>query len=194
MKFTKIPANTFQNIVSNAGVVLKNFDVAKGAYDDADLLGATSGGVNFTAVPTFTDYGEDIDNCPKNMKELKKLESWEVKLTGTFVTMTLEMAKILAAAADAADSESKVTPRNEISSADFNDLWFVCDYSEKNGATNGGLVAIKVINALSTGGLSIQSTDKAKGKFAFEFTGHVSMDAQDIVPFEIYVKAGTDES
>lgn len=194
MKFTKIPTNTFKNIVMNAGVVLKNFDASTGTYEDDDILGATSGGVNFTAVPSFTDYGEDIDNCPKNMKELKKLESWEVKLSGSFVTVSLEMAKLLAAAADSDASSNKITPRNEISSADFNDLWLVCDYSDQNGAKNGGLVAVKVLNALSTGGFAIQSTDKAKGKFAFEFTGHVSMDAQDVVPFEVYVKAGTAET
>lgn len=194
MKFTKIPTNTFKNIVMNAGVVLKNFDPSTGTYEDDDILGATSGGTNFTAVPSFTDYGEDIDNCPKNMKELKKLESWEVKLSGSFVTVSLETAKLLAAAADSDASSNKITPRNEISSADFNDLWLVCDYSDQNGAKNGGLVAVKVLNALSTGGFAIQSTDKAKGKFAFEFTGHVSMDAQDVVPFEVYVKAGTAET
>ena len=50
-----------------------------------------------------------------------------------------------------------------------------------------------LINALSTGGFQIQSTDKAKGQFAFSFTGHYSMDDQSRVPFEIFVKAGTAE-
>ena len=50
-----------------------------------------------------------------------------------------------------------------------------------------------MMNSLSTGGFQIKSSDKAKGQFAFEFTGHYSMDAQDTVPFEVYVKAGTAE-
>ncbi len=47
------------------------------------------------------------------------------------------------------------------------------------------------MNGLSTGGFQIQSTDKAKGQFAFEFTGHYSITDADTVPYEIYVKAGS---
>ena len=47
-----------------------------------------------------------------------------------------------------------------------------------------------MMNTLSTGGFQIQSTDRAKGKFNFEYTAHYSMDAQTVVPFEVYVKAG----
>jgi hypothetical protein len=70
----------------------------------------------------------------------------------------------------------------------------VADYSDKNstsGSATAGFVAIKLINALSTGGFQIQTADKEKGQFKFEFTGHYSKDAQDTVPFEIYIKAGT---
>ena len=51
-----------------------------------------------------------------------------------------------------------------------------------------------MLNGLSTGGFQIQSGDNAKGQFSFEFTGHYSMDNQDKVPFEVYVKAGTAEA
>ena len=73
------------------------------------------------------------------------------------------------------------------------DLWWVGDYSDKNGATNGGFVAIHVRNALNTGGFQLQSGDKSKGQFAFEFTGHYSIEAQDVVPYEVYIKAGSAE-
>jgi hypothetical protein len=52
-------------------------------------------------------------------------------------------------------------------------------------------MAIKLINALSTGGFKLQSNDKGKGDFAFEFTGHYTMEDIDAVPFEMYIKAGT---
>ena len=77
------------------------------------------------------------------------------------------------------------------STGDFGDIWVVADYSDKNGATNGGYVACHILNALSTGGFSFVSSDGEKAKFNFEFTGHVSINAQDTVPFEFYVKAGT---
>ena len=189
MKFTKIPTTTFQQLQMNAGILLSEFDPSTGTLDATNILGATSGGVSFTATPEFSDFGEDVDNCPKNMKELKKLDNWDVKMSGTFVTVSANLAKRLAGAADV--SGNKVTPRNDLADTDFDDLWLVGDYSAVNDGTGAGYCAVHMLNALSTGGFQIQTTDKGKGQFAFEFTGHVSMDAQDVVPFEIYVKEGT---
>lgn len=194
MKFTKIPETAFQELQLNAGILLSSFTPSTATVTASNILGATSGGVNFTATPTYSDFGEDIDNCPKNMKELKKLDSWEVKMSGTFITVDTSLAKMLIAAADIGKSDpTLITPRNDIAETDFTDLWWVGDYSDKNGDTNGGFVAVHMLNSLSTGGFQIQSGDKAKGQFAFEFTGHYSMDNQDKVPFEVYVKSGTEE-
>ena len=195
MKYTKIPENTFQNIQLNAGVLLSSFTPSSATVSDEAIIGATTGGINFTATPTYIDFGEDIDNCPKNMKELKKLDSWEAKCSGTFVTVDTAVAKSLIGAADIGTSDTtKVTPRNDLAQADFSDIWIVGDYSDKNGDTNGGFVAIHMMNALSTGGFQIKTADNAKGQFAFEYTAHYSMSAQSTVPFEVYVKAGTAES
>ena len=195
MKFTKIPSDAFQKLQINAGILTTDFTPATGTIGESGQIGATTGGVNFTATPTYSDFGEDIDNCPKNMKELKKLDSWEVKMTGTFVNADTAIAKRLCGAADIGTTDAtKVTPRNDLKDADFADIWLVGDYSDKNGETNGGFIAIKLLNALSTGGFQLKTADKAKGQFAFEFTGHYSMSAQDTVPFEIYIKAGTEEA
>lgn len=192
MKYTQIPTDTFKQLQMNAGILVSTFTPATGVI--GDIIGATSGGLNFTATPTYTDYGEDIDNCPKNTKELKRLDSWEVKMSGTFATVSASMAKMLVGAADTESSDpTHIIPRNEINSDDFSDIWWVGDYSDLNGAKNGGFCAIHLMNGLSTAGFQIQSSDKAKGQFAFEFTGHYSIDAPDTVPFEIYVKAGTAE-
>lgn len=194
MKYTKIPTTTFQNIQLNAGVLLSSFSPSEAAVTDTAILGATSGGVNFTATPSFIDFGEDIDNCPKNMKELKKLDNWDINMSGTFITVSAATAAKLvgAGSVDGTDS-TKVVPRNDVLDTDFTDLWWVGDYSDKNGASNGGFVAIHMMNTLSTGGFQIQSGDKSKGTFAFTFTAHYSNAAQDTVPFEVYVKAGTAE-
>lgn len=194
MKFTKIPSDAFQKLQINAGILTTDFTPATGTIGAAGQIGATTGGVSFTATPTYSDYGEDIDNCPKNMKELKKLESWEATISGTFVNADTAIAKMLVGAADIGTSDTtKITPRNDVLDSDFETIWLVGDYSDKNGETNGGFIAIKLINALSTGGFQIQTADKAKGQFAFTFTGHYSMAAQDTPPFEIYIKAGTAE-
>lgn len=195
MKFTKIPSDAFQKLQINAGILTTDFTPSTGTIGAAGQIGATTGGVSFSATPTYSDYGEDIDNCPKNMKELKKLESWEATISGTFVNADTAIAKMLVGAADIGTPDTtKITPRNDVLESDFETIWLVGDYSDKNGETNGGFIAIKLINALSTGGFQIQTADKAKGQFAFTFTGHYSMDAQDTPPFEIYIKAGTAEA
>ena len=191
MKYTKIPETTFQNLQLNAGVLLSDFDPETAEVSNEAIIGATTGGVNFTATPSFSDYGEDIDNCPKNMMELKKLDSWDINMSGTYVTVDVNAVKSLVGAADV--ETNKVVPRNDLSLEDFKDLWWVGDYSNQNGETNGGYVAIHMMNALSTSGFAIQSSDNGKGNFSFTYTAHYSMDAQDTVPFEVYVKAGTAE-
>jgi hypothetical protein len=87
-------------------------------------------------------------------------------------------------------SGNKITPRNDVLADDFEDLWWVGDYSDENSEEAGGFVAIHMMNTLSTGGLSIRSTDNGKGNFAFTYTAHYSMDDPDKVPFEVYVQAG----
>lgn len=56
MKFTIIPATTFKNIQLNAGILVRGFD--PDTQEITGLLGATTGGVNFTATPTFEDFGK----------------------------------------------------------------------------------------------------------------------------------------
>lgn len=192
MKFTQIPSDTFKKLQLNAGVLATTFEPSTGTLTATNVIGATTGGISFEATPEFEDFGEDIDNCPKNTMELKKLTSWEVVLSGTFVTMDTAVAKSMTGAADIDVSDpTKVVPRNDVDvEKDFSDIWFVGDYSDENTGESAGFIAVRVINALSTGGFKLQTTDKGKGNFEFEYTGHYSMSAQGTVPFEVYVKAG----
>ena len=190
MKYTKIPSTAFQNIQLNAGILVDNFTPSTGVI--GNLLGATTGGLTFADTVNYIDFGDDIDNCPKNMLELKQLDNHDVKLSGTFVTVTASTAKKLAAAADVDSQDSThIVPRNDVLASDFETLWWVGDYSDVNTGDNAGFVAIKLLNALNTGGFQIKSGDKAKGQFGFEFTGHYSMAAQDTVPYEIYIAQGS---
>ena len=51
-----------------------------------------------------------------------------------------------------------------------------------------------MMNALSTGGFQLKTADKGKGQMAFEYTAHYSISKQDVVPYELYIKAGTAET
>lgn len=195
MKYTQVSATAFAELQLNAGVLLTEFAPATGTLDKTKIFAATSGGVSFTAVPEYLDFGEDIDNVPANTKQLKVLDYYTITLSGTAKTASTDVAKRLVGAADktVTSGVSKITPRADLLQADFADIWWVGDYSDKNGNTNGGYMAIHVIDALNTGGFSIQSNDNGKADFAFEFTAHYDLEDITAVPFEIYVKAGSDE-
>lgn len=228
-KFTKIPQNTFSALQLDAGVLLKNFDPETAAEPaDEDIITATTGGINATCIPTYSDLGEDVDNVPVNMKELKHLDSWECKISTTGIGTSPELIRYALGAADisgatyAVTSDEaidetktyyvrggtspnytytkvttpdvsdigtyyemtspgyKITPRRDLKQTDFATIWWVGDRAD------GGMVAVKLMNALSTGGLSLQTTKNGKGQVSIELTGHVSINAQDTMPMEWY--------
>ena len=193
LRFTKVPTDTFEKLQLNAGILVDAFNPATAVI--GNILGATSGGINFASNPSFSDFGENIDNIPNNMKELKHLDGYDPSMSGTFLTVSPAVAKMLVGAADIDGSDSThVVPRQKLLAGDFTELWWIGDYSDKNTGDNAGFLAIRLINALNTSGFQIQSGKNAKGTMSFDFHGHYSIDDQDTVPFEIYVKAGTSGS
>ena len=185
-KYTRIPEDAFQKLVMNAGIMCKSFDPS--TKEASNQIGATTGGLTITCTPEYSDFGEDIDNCPKNMLELKKITSYDVKVSGTLLTVDKNGAKMLLGAADI--DGNKITPRIDLKTADFADIWIIADYSDENTGANAGFIACHILNALNTSGFSLKTADKGKGQISFELTGHVSMSAQDVVPFEVYIGGG----
>lgn len=184
-RYTVIPQNTFNALQLDAGVLLKNFNIEQAiagelGFTDEDIVTATTGGINPSCTPSFSDLGEDVDNVPVNMKELKHLDSWECKISTTALGTSPELIKMTLGCADIDAETSKITPRADLSQEDFTDLWWVGDRAD------GGLVAIQLLNALSTGGFSIQTTKNGKGQISLELTGHVSIKAQKVVPMVFY--------
>lgn len=193
LKYTQVPSDTFEKLQLNAGILVDAFTPSTGVI--GNIMGATTGGVSFASNPSYTDFGEDIDNVPNNMLELKHLQAFDPAMSGTFLTVTPAVAKSLAAAADIDGVDTtKVVPRQKLLTTDFDEVWWIGDYSDKNTGNTAGFIAIRLMNALNTSGFQIQSTKDGKGTMSFEFHGHYSIEAQDTVPFEIYVKAGTSGS
>lgn len=184
-RFTVIPQDTFESLQVDAGVLLKNFNPEEPAVADADIICATTGGVNVVCKPNYSDYGEDIDNVPNNMKELKHLDSWDCSLATTSLATSAEGIKIALGAADV--TGNKIVPRRDLKQTDFRDIWWVGDRAD------GGLVAVRVINALSTEGFSLQTSKNGKGQTAITLTGHVSIKAQSVMPMEFYSMEGETE-
>lgn len=179
-RFTVIPEATFEEMQLDAGVLLKTFDPSAPAVTDAAIICATTGGISASCVPTFSDLGEDVDNCPVNMKELKHLDSWECTLGFTSLGVSPANIKLALGCADIGTDTTKIVPRRDLKQDDFTDLWWVGDRAD------GGFVAVQLKNALSTGGFALTTTKAGKGQVAVTLTGHVSIDAQDEVPMVFY--------
>lgn len=187
-KFTVIPQDTFEGLQIDAGVLLKTFSpLAITAPNDEDIICATTGGITASCTPTYSDMGEDVDNCPTNMKELKRLDGWECKLSFTSLGTSAANIKLALGAADiGSENMSEIKPRRELKDTDFSDVWWVGDRAD------GGCVAVRLKNALSTGGFSLKTSKNGKGQTSVELTGHVSITAQDEIPMVFYSIAPSD--
>lgn len=191
-KYAKVAADAFEKLQLNAGVILRSFDPSSGTVTDSNIVGQTGGGTTFTAVPQFIDFGEGIDNVPSNTMQLKRIDYYDVKMSGTLKTLDTDAAKMFIGAATVTTASGKVTPKADLSESDFEDeVWWVGDYSDVNSGSNAGFIAIKMMNVLSTGGFSLKANDKDKGDFDFELSGHYDMEDLDTVPFEMYVKGAS---
>lgn len=185
--YTKVSTDAFDALQLDAGVLLSTFDLTSPytAPDSDDIIATTTGGINPTCVPTYSDFGEDVDNVPNNMMEFKHLDGWECAMAFSSIKFNAENTKWALGAADITTLTGnlgikKITPRGTLKQTDFADLWWVGDKA------NGGAFAVRLINGLSTGGLNIQSTKNGKGTNQMTITGHVSLANQNVMPMEFY--------
>lgn len=183
--FTRIASDAMDALQLDAGVLLSAFDPAN-PYTvpaDADIIATTTGGINPTCEPQYSDFGEDVDNVPNNMMEFKHLDGWNCAMAFTSIKFNANNTAWALGAADKSTLDSGVTkiiPRRNVKLTDFKDVWWVGDKA------NGGAYAVRLMNAISTGGLNIQSTKNGKGTNQMELTGHVSINNQDTMPMEFY--------
>lgn len=190
--FTVIPQSTFEEMQLDAGVLLYTFNPSTPtAPKDEDIICATTGGITASCKANYSDLGEDVDNCPNNMKELKHLDGWDCTMEFTSLGTSPKSIVLALGAADAEKTgdggntkyTGKVTPRRDLKQSDFTDIWWVGDRAD------GGLVAIQLLNALSTEGFSLQTTKAGKGQISVTLTGHVSIEDQNTVPMVFYSMA-----
>ena len=184
-RFTKVAQDAFDALQTDAGVILLNFDPANPvAPQSDDILAVTTGGIAINCTPTYSDFGKDVDNVPNNMMEFKHLDGWECTMGFSDLKFNKANTKFALGAADVTDATgySKIVPRRNVKLSDFADaIWWVGDKAD------GGAYAVCLLNALATGGLSIQTNKNAKGTNAVTLMGHVSIDDQDTMPMEFYV-------
>jgi len=184
--FTRIPADTFNQIQFNAGVLLSKFDINNPeSVTDEDIICPTTGGITAACEPTFSDMGEDVDNCPANLLELKMIESYDCRLEFTSLGTSPKSIRLALGAADIdTNNPTHIIPRRDLKVTDANDIWWVGDRAD------GGFVAVCVKNALSTGGFSLKTEKNGKGNIDVTLTGHTTVATQDVVPMEFWSVSG----
>lgn len=183
-KFTVIPKDTFDGLQLDAGVLLKTFDPSSPtAPKDEDIICATTGGIKADCKPIYSDLGEDVDNCPNNMMELKHLDSWNCTLGFTSLGTSPEGIKLALGCAVVDGTKISLDSPGVVDKTRFSTIWWVGDRAD------GGFVAIELKNALSTDGFSLQTSKNGKGQTAVTLTGHVSIDAQSEMPMTFYSAA-----
>lgn len=178
---------TAEKLLLDAGAFFKNFEVGVDTFESAvagdKLLGATQGGGTFSAVPTIRKI--EIDGVKGAAKGLEAIDEWVVTITANMKEISEDvLVTALAAGASVTGSAGykKIAANNYIQLTDYIDniTWV----GKLSGSETP--VIIQVHNALSTGGLTLQTQDKNEAVVALTFTGHYDASDLDTPPFDIH--------
>ena len=187
LPYSKLPPEVWRHMGINAGVLLSRFDVESGAVNAGDIIGATDGPIAFSAKPGLVDLGAGVANCPRGARELLHVKDWEVRLQGAFISADTGATRRLIALAEVAGE--RLVPRGRVDVAgDFSDIWYVFDYGGNHGGARPGRYAIRMKNALNTGGFRVQARERDRVRWPFEFTAHVGIGERDDAGFEVFVR------
>jgi hypothetical protein len=185
--FSIITEEAFNELQVEAGVLLKTFNPASPSTpSSSDIITATTGGITASCVPTYDDFFADVDNAPDNVMEGKRITGHNCRISTTAIGTSADVIRLSLGAADVTAASGKIEPRRQLKTSDFHDLWWVGDRAD------GGLVAIQLKKALSTGGFSLKTTKNGKGQLTLELTGHTTLAAQNEVPMVFYSIEGDD--
>lgn len=178
MTYSKITQDQFNEMQFDAGVWVRSFDITRPTISPDEVICATSGGISLSVVPNIVDTGSDVYMMPKETAEMLLLTGWTVD--ASFVSLGFS-AEAIRFALGAADNDGSINPRLELQDEDFDSLWWIGD------RVDGGLVAIRILNALSDEGLGIQTEQGKAGQVTIHVAAHGSLeDDMYAIPVEIY--------
>lgn len=188
---TGITTNTAKYMQLDAGIFVRGLadpSTFNGTITGpAKVIGATSGGGSFSAIPTIRNLAEDLDGARGVYKGLQVIDDWEIKLTATVKEMTAENLRLALAAADTTKAELEgkydtTVARMEIKDEDYLDNF--CYIGTLVGQDTPIIIELK--NVLNTTGLNLNVTDKGTGTVSLELKAHFDLENPTEVPFKIY--------
>lgn len=187
--FSGFTADTAKHLQLDAGAFLKDYDPATDTWETAKttkLIGATSGGGSFSAVPTMRRI--EVDGVKGAAKGLQNVDEWVITITANVKEFTAEAIKLSLIGATGTPTAAqptgytKITASSELKLTDYiNNITWV---GRLSGSEKPVIIVVK--NALSTNGLSLTMADKAEGMIPITFTGHYDPEKLEELPFEIY--------
>lgn len=197
MKYTKLNPEDFKHLTWDAGIIVDTFDPKTATLEASTIRWATTGQNSFSSTRELSDLGTEINNAPEGMMELQKAKPWQAQLTGTAKSVDAQVLCEMLGNADVEEISEvlhKITPRNTISLEDFKDKWLIVNYSELNGETKGGFIALHLMNTFALDGFTANFDKDTAGQFPYTLKTFYSMSEQTKVPFEIYIKQGEAEA
>lgn len=178
----------FNEMVFDSGIFVKNFDPAEFVTPaEGDQLFSTGGDIQITHSTTKMNLGDGVNNIHFPYAELMVITGVDsAQITVSSFDFSPEGLKFALGAADVTAATGAVTPRYYIKSSDFvqNFAWI----GVKKG---GGLVAIVIPMALSTGGLSISAKKADKGTSQLTIGAFRSINDKSKPEMQIYSKSGS---
>jgi hypothetical protein len=170
-------AAMLQHLIMNAGAVYSNYGTATEA-----LMGATSGGCEFSVVPKTRDIA--VDGVKDVFRGGTQITGVDVTLLVNFieVTPTILQAALLANL----DTTTNVGYTTLTATTDIEDDNYIDNIALVSDlSANDAPVIIIIYNALSEGGIKFANKDNADNLIPTTFTGHCSLDNIALLPFEI---------
>lgn len=173
--------NTPKNVQLNAGLFIEGMTIPDTVTDAATfkaflttlvqartgILGATRGGGTFVATPEVREL--EADGKRYRTKGLTRIDSWDIRLTGTLIEAYPGNFKrtLITADVNTSGKVDTLTLRTAIEDADYIDkLAWVSLLGD------GTYMVIEVQNVVNLDGLTFTFQDKNEGTIPFNFAAH----------------------
>lgn len=194
-----LSAVTPQHLQLNAGMFIENFVIPSTVTNAAtfkthletvvtarsgqngNVLGCTRGGGTFVATPEIREV--EADGKRYRTKGLTRIDSWDVRLTGTLIEAFPDNFERMLISADkeTEGSVDTITLRTNIANADYID-----SLSWVSLMGDGTYMVITVQNVVNLDGVTFTFQDKNEGTIPFNFAAsHAEIIDQDEAPMEI---------
>ena len=176
-----LTAEAFKSIPKGSGNILSDFSLETPKIDKTNVVHATKGGVQITYQNTIEDTLADIDNAPTNTKQGAEVSGTTATISYTTPNADPKTIQMAVGTADIdPDDPTHVVARLKTVLTDFKPLWWV------GPMTGGGFLVVKILNALSTGGLKIQTAHRGGGSMQITLTAFSDLENPDQAPMEFY--------